>query len=211
MRAAFPAVLLLSLAGLLILPACSTMPPQDADQAQRLRLHADKSGRLELQTAWSLSGKLAISNDRDGGSGRFNWHKNSQSSRMDFHGALGRGAWRLDADGAGARLEQADGTVHQASSVEHLIQSQVGWKLPVNHLAWWVRGLTAPGDLEEQELDAQGNLVRLVQDGWTIVFARYRDFDGFDLPLRVTASQADWKVKLVVSSWTLAGEPGSDG
>jgi len=196
---------------MLILPACSTLPPQDTDKAQQLRLHEVRSGRLALLTAWSLSGKLAISNEKEGGSGRFNWQKKPQSSRMDFHGALGRGAWRMEADSGGARLEQADGTVHRASSVEQLIHSQVGWKLPVNHLAWWVRGLTAPGEAEEQVLDEQGRLVRLVQDGWTIEFPRYRAFDGFDLPVRVTASQADWKVKLVVRNWTLAGEPGSDG
>jgi len=124
---------------------------------------------------------------------------------MDFHGAMGRGAWRLEADGQGARLELADGTIDHARSVNLLVQSQLGWEIPVDSLSWWVRGLAAPGEIEQRKIDGQGNLDQLVQDGWTIEFGSYRSIGNVDLPLKLTAQQADWKVKLVVRDWEMAG------
>jgi outer membrane lipoprotein LolB len=203
--------LLLLLLLIFVLPACSTMPPQDVDQARRLELHDIKSERVKKQTSWSLSGKLAISDGKDGGSGKLNWHSGPNSIRMDFHGAMGRGAWRLEADAEGARLELADGKLHQARTVNLLVSSQLGWEVPVDSLAWWVRGLADPGDKAERIIDAQGNLSQLIQDGWTVEYGSYRSFEGLDLPLRLTARQQDWKVKLVVREWDMTGKTDPDG
>lgn len=210
MNSRLQAALLFSLVLLFILPACSTTQQQEVDQAQRLQLYELKSDRVKTQVYWSLSGKLAISNGKEGGSGKFNWHSGPDFNRMDFHGAMGRGAWRLEADGQGARLELADGTINHARSVNLLVHSQLGWEIPVDSLSWWVRGLAAPADIEQREIDGQGNLNRLVQDGWTIEFGSYRSFGDVDLPLKLTAQQADWKVKLVVRDWEMAGVTQAD-
>ena len=53
-----------------------------------------------------------------------------------------------------------------------------------------------------------GNLGSLLQDGWTIEYGRYKDFEGISLPVKVTARQAEWKVKLVIKEWDLGG-PGA--
>jgi outer membrane lipoprotein LolB len=206
----FQAVCLLCLVLLFALPACSTVPHQDTGQAQRLQLHELKSDRLMKQTDWSLSGKLAISNGKEGGSGRFYWHRDQDASQMNFHGAMGRGAWRLEANVDGARLELADGTLHHARSVDLLVRAQLGWEIPAESLSWWVRGLVAPGDVSERIFDDQGNLSRLLQDGWTIEFGKYKSLGGFYLPLRMKAQQADWKVKLVVRDWEMAATEPDD-
>jgi len=201
---------LVSLAVAWSLASCTTLPPRQIDAAERLELHGLKSDRLKAQNNWSLSGKLAISNDEDGGSGNLSWRKRPEYTRMDFHGALGRGAWRLEADGKAAKLELADGSTYQQPTVDQLVQQQLGWTIPVESLSWWVRGMAAPGKPQDMLFDEQGNLVRLDQDGWAVEFGTYRSFGGFDMPVRLTAKQADWKVKLVVRRWELTQEQVSD-
>ena len=193
------------------LQSCTTLPSQDTDPSERLRLHGLKTDLLKEQVSWNLSGKLAISNDADGGSGKLKWRESPDYTRMDFHGTLGRGAWRLEADRGGARLELADGSAYRDRTVDLLVQQQVGWEIPVENLSWWVRGMAAPGDPEEQWFDERGNLTRLNQDGWAIEFGNYRTFGEFEMPVRLTAQQADWKVKLVVRRWQLAREIAPDG
>ena len=83
---------------------------------------------------------------------------------------------------------------------------QVGWEIPVENLAWWVRGLAAPGKIPRQALDEQGNLSELLQGGWTIKYGNYRSFEGVNLPVKLTAHQSDWKVKLAIRKWDLANE-----
>jgi outer membrane lipoprotein LolB len=191
--------------------ACTTVPSQQTDRAGRLALHDLKTGQLEVQDDWSLSGKLAVSNERDGGSGNLAWRQRADYTRMDFHGAFGRGAWRLEADGNGARLELADGSTYQENTVDELVQQQVGWKIPVENLSWWVRGMAAPGATQGMDFDERGNLVRLDQDGWIIEFGSYRTVAEFEMPVRMTAQKADWKVKLAVRRWELSRDGASDG
>jgi outer membrane lipoprotein LolB len=60
----------------LLLSACSTRAPRaplppltrtpEANQQQR-------EAALAMQTGWSLQGRVALSNGRDGGSGRIDW------------------------------------------------------------------------------------------------------------------------------------------
>lgn len=195
-----------------LVAACSSLPEAgQPENAERVRLYGEYFNRLSAFNRWIVSGRLAVSGEEDGGSGNFKWRKDSLESRIDFHGALGRGAWQLEADEAGARLELADGSVYRAASVDQLVRGQLGWEIPVDKLSWWVRGLAAPGAVEKQMLDEQGNLRELLQDGWAIEFGKYRVYEGFRLPARLTARQDKWKVKLALRGWELAKENQDDG
>jgi outer membrane lipoprotein LolB len=196
----------LLLAGVL-LSACSSTPSVKLEESERVRLYQAKSDQLAAFSAWNMEGRLAVSNETDGGSGQFRWNSNAAGSRMDFHGALGRGAWTLEADEQGAELALADGTVHRAESIDRLIRQQVKWEIPVENLSWWVRGLATPGQFRERVIDGQGNISKLLQDGWTIEYGKYRVFEGLNLPVKLTAHQGKWKVKLAIRSWDLNETP----
>lgn len=194
----------------MFLPACSTVPKATISDPARETAYQAKLDRIISFTNWKMTGRLAVSDDRDGGSGHFSWKNDAGENRMDFHGALGRGAWRLLADEASAELELADGTVRRAADVDQLIHQQLGWKIPAESLSWWVRGLVAPRAFSEKAIDASGNLENLSQDGWTIEYGRYKDFEGISLPVKVTARQAEWKVKLVIKEWKLDSRSSTD-
>ena len=193
-----------------VLSACSTVQQVESDPSAAALRYQTRFESLSAIDNWSLEGRLAISNDDDGGSGHFSWKKQPHSDRMDFHGALGRGAWRLEADKNGAVLEMSDGTVHQAGSIGDLVSNRVGWAIPVDQLAWWVRGLAAPGESGQRILGDEGKLVELHQTGWTIEFSAYRVFDGIELPVKLTAQRADSRVKLAIKRWEMSDgtEPG---
>jgi outer membrane lipoprotein LolB len=186
-----------------LLPGCSAIRPVDGEQAARQPLYDQRVARLEQQDSWSLEGRLAVSDEKDGGSGYLSWRQQGASSRMDFHGVLGRGAWRLFADPDGAELEFADGTQYRADTIDALVRGQVGWQVPVETLAWWVRGLAAPGKYKSRLLDEEGRLSQLEQDGWSIEFGRYGAVEDVTMPLRMTARQDDRTVKLAIRKWEL--------
>lgn len=188
-----------------VLPvACATVPPSEQTQRVRAPLYEQRFARLSAVRDWSLEGRLAISDEADGGSGQLRWRQQEGGTRMDFHGALGRGAWRLEADSAGAELQLADGSLSRADSVDALVRAEIGWRVPVESLAWWIRGLAAPGPLEHRLLDEQGRLSELAQDGWRIEFDRYGDFSSVSMPVRLTARQDDRTVKLAIRKWQLS-------
>jgi len=186
-----------------LLPGCASVRPTDTGQSARQPLYEQRLNRLRTLEHWTLVGRLAISAAEEGGSGYLSWRQAPDASRMDFHGALGRGAWRLQASADGVELEFADGRLFRADSIDELVRSQVGWQVPVGKLLWWVRGLAAPGDIQHKVLDEQGRLATLKQYGWDIEFSRYGEVQGETLPLKLTARQSDRTVKLAIRKWEL--------
>jgi outer membrane lipoprotein LolB len=203
LKCRFQAALALSLLLVMLLPGCSSMQAVDVDEPGRNRLYQTRFDQLARFDNWNLEGRLAVSNSEDGGSGHFKWRKSTGDNQMDFHGALGRGAWRLVADERGAELELADGTVHRGDSIDKLVRLQVGWEIPVGSLSWWVRGLAAPGEYQERMIDDEGKLRQLLQGGWSVEYGRYSLVEGISLPVKLTARQDDWKVKLAIRGWEL--------
>ena len=200
----------LSLAIATLIPGCSSVPSKDVGLPERVLLYAEKSGELEARDRWALKGRLAVHDGEEGGSGHLDWQERGRAISMSFHGALGRGAWQLHADENGAVLEMADGEVYRAKTSSELIENGIGWKIPVTALAWWVRGITAPGNWEVRELDEHGNLLKLSQQGWKIEYSRYRESDGVSMPAKLTARRPPYTVKLIVQNWNLQAETGPD-
>lgn len=195
----------------MLLQACATpmvAPPGDeaAQAAYRERLLS-----LTEVRRWQLSGRLSIDDGEDGGSGRLDWVVDEDDAQLEFRGALGKGAWRLEISPAAAVLHKADGSVRVAPSVDELVLEEIGWRIPVSALQWWVRGLAAPGPADTRTLDPEGRLLALEQHGWRIEFSRYREFGKQTLPARLDATRGPRRVKLAVVEWSPLGPAGEDG
>ena len=165
--------------------------------------HEAQVGALE---SWALEGRLALSDGKEGGSGTLSWDQDGESSRLAFRGTMGRGAWQLEADSQGAVLELANGEVYQDESVAELVRKKVGWKVPVDALQWWIRGLAFPGQSQSRQLDPAGRLVHLEQSGWKVDFSQYRNEGKAWMPGKVSARRENYAVKIVVKTWRMGGE-----
>lgn len=168
-----------------------------------------RSGQLGEIDSWGLAGKISLDDGDQGGSGKLQWDVEPGLSEIDFHGALGRGAWHLRVGPGLARLQLADGTVQTAPAVSELIRDQIGWPVPLDALQWWVRGLAAPGPVENRLLDAQGLLVSLRQFGWNVEYDRYGLFAGVQMPVRLDAKRDNYRVKLAISRWRMGASDDS--
>lgn len=165
--------------------------------------YQNRTAKLNAIVQWGLVGKISLDDGDRGGSGRLQWDVKPAQSELDFHGALGRGAWHLQIGAEGALLKMADGSEETAASVGELIQNSVGWPVPFEALQWWVRGLAAPGAIESKQLDPEGLLVSLRQFGWNVDFNRYESVGGVGLPVRLNATRDQYRVKLAVRHWRM--------
>ena len=196
------------LALLVTLNACTGVAvklPED----EQLAANRERAEQLATMLEWGFVGKISLDDGDEGGSGRLQWDVNQDVSVLDFHAAMGRGAWHLDFGPQGATLKEADGVVRTATTVNTLIQDRMGWPIPVDALQWWVRGLAAPDAIEAQQLDSEGRMAQLQQLGWSVIFKRYSEDAGIAMPVRLEATRADYRVKLAISRWHLnpgAGE-----
>ena len=191
-----------------LLPGCSSAPVRTSESAGAASAYRVRLNQLKSLDHWTLGGRLAISDGKDGGSGNLIWQNDGDETRISFHGAMGKGAWQLHAGPAGARIELANGEVHTASTVAALVVKEVGWQVPIDALSWWVKGLADPSTWESRELNENGQLVRLSQFGWEVEFGNYGEVSGSSLPSKLTARRGKYVIKMVVKDWDLKFEAG---
>ena len=195
MRAIAGLILLLLLAG------CATKPPREADRAAAFEPSALR------YAVWQFKGRVSLIKGEQGWHASLNWRESAGRYRLDLSGPLGQGAVRVDGDGAGVRLQTADGRDYVAQDADALVQSVTGWHFPVAGIRYWVRGVPVPEEQAVINTDRNGRLVHLVQAGWDITYDRFQDLDGRAWPTRLRLSTADISVRLVVDEWTLGDAP----
>lgn len=197
-RLSLPIVLGLALAACGGSPVRPQIPGQVNLERQR---HA-----MEI-TEWSFSGRVALSDGKDGGSGSLDWQQDDAVTKLQFRAALGRGAWQLDAAPGTAVLKTGKGEVYSSDDAGALVSEHIGWQVPMAALPYWVLGLATPGYGADLETDEWGLPEQLSQLGWEISYNRWNHDYQLSLPVRITARKGNYSFKLVVRDWHL---PGSD-
>ena len=187
---------------LALLTGCAGLTNREAIEGQGnpqlWKAHKAQIGALD---AWQINGKVGIRAPKDSGSGTLFWLQRQDYYDIRLSGPLGRGAARLTGRPGAILLEVANQGRYEAESPEALLEEQLGWRLPVSHLQWWVRGLPAPDSKSRVTLDSNSQLARLQQDGWDVEYLSYAEQNGYSLPQRIKLHGTNLDVTLVVKDW----------
>ena len=156
--------------------------------------------------AWAMSGRVALSNGRDGGSGKIEWMQGAGSTRVTLSAPVTRQSWTLNADAGGVTLEGVAAGPLRGSDAGQLLRQSTGWEIPVAALGCWLRGTPADSDGMGQASSVFGidqQLLRIEQGGWVIDYSNWQvdPASGVTLPARINAEQASNRVRLVVDRW----------
>ena len=202
----------LAIAAAALLTACVTQPVRQAlPPVQSAAAEARQIARedaLQRQPAWSLQGRIAVSNGRNGGSGRIDWIQQGRQYDVSLSAPVTRQSWRLVGDASAARLEGLEGGTREGPDAAMLLRDATGWDIPVMALADWVRGVRAPGGgTANATYGLDGRLLRLEQGGWSIDY--HWPLPGSDiavnalqtLPARLDARRGAASVRLIVDQW----------
>jgi outer membrane lipoprotein LolB len=183
---------------LALLAGCATSP--FSSPAAQTAWSARQSALVQL-THWQAAGRIGVVNEQDGWHANFQWDQQGSTYRIDLIGPLGQGRVAVQGDEHVVSVQTQDGQQWTASDADTLLEQSLGVRLPVNGLRYWVRGLPEPGAPPRIELDGEGRLIRLEQNGWIIEYPAYVTVARFDLPTRIVARRQDLSVKLVIEQW----------
>jgi len=194
---------LIILGSVVSLAACSTFPTvktvPELENAWLAQRHT-----LDRLQNWTIAGRLGIQTESEGWHISFRWRQEAESYRIDLSAPLGQQSAALQGDSQGVTLVLADGRRVAAADPEDLLARQLGWRVPIKGLRYWVKGLPSPDAAEVHGLDERGRLLWLEQAGWRISYRRYGDFSGNLLPVKIFLDNSELKVRLVIDEWTFA-------
>lgn len=183
--------LVLSVICLGLLAGCQSLPKHhDTDCRQVGTLNG---------VNFELSGKLALSDGVEGGSGRLIWKQYDNKVHASFKAPLGQGNWTIEEQANNASLVVNSETPYYAQQAETLIEEAVGWSVPWQALKKWL--LAQPVDADQAEIKNTATSKTINEQGWTLVYDRFQSYPQGCLPHRIMASKAPYSIRLVVRDW----------
>ncbi len=188
---------------LIFLTACA--PPRPAPEApvnETIPLE-----KREAQTAtissWQITGAMAARNAKKAWTASLNWRQQGINQyQIRLFGPLGGGTVIIERDGGLVSYKDGPKSVTSANADE-LLQQQTGIRLPVNNLYYWVRGLPAPGGVQEARRDQYNHLISLKQAGYTIDYTSYTSVGNIDLPSKIRLQGNGVAIKLIIKHWSV--------
>ena len=174
-----------------LISACASLPPTSPVVVPA----------ADPRESFAIEGRLSARSPAEAVTVQFAWSHDPPRDDVTIATPLGQTVAILSGDGATSKVEVRlpDGRRDEAGDWTTLTGRALGFPLPVDGLAAWVRGAPRDGAPHSAEPDRFGRLAVLRQDGWEIVYA-YPD-DASRRPNRLRLTFPEVEVRVVVDAW----------
>ena len=192
MRVAINAKRLVGCWLVLMLVGCASAPVEP-------EVHYAATAREQLYKLerWSFEGRLALTGKNDSWSASINWGHKSDDEKIKLSGPLGQGATIIQLTGDLVTIDRGDEKAQSSTQPEAFINQQLGMFVPVRSLRYWVIGLPEP--TSPYIATATG----FTQAGWLIDYKQMQSVDKQSMPHKITVSNEQVKLKLIIDQWVL--------
>ncbi len=184
---------------MLVLAGCSALDQREPP-AVSWQTHSEN---IKLLQTWTANGKMALRMANTSESASLIWQQDNQDTTLQLSGPLGMGATTILSDGERLEIHQGDEYRSIDISDPDAIVLNTGWDLPLQALAYWLKGIPAPNSKVQQlQVDPQTDVLQsLWQDNWEVKYQRYQQFQGFTLPTRLQIQRGTTRAKIAISTW----------
>lgn len=176
--------------------------PGTVGTAAQLAAQAARERQIGAEQAWGLDGRFAAADGHHGGSGSLVWQQRGQRYTFILRAPITGKTVQLEGGPDGAVLTGIDKQPLAGSDASAVLTREFGWNVPVADLAWWVRGLRAPGSAAVLTFGLNGLPATLDQDGWHVDYKDWYTEQTPPLPRKVYASRDPYTVRVLIERWT---------
>ena len=177
---------------LVVISGCTSLP---IEPEGRYEIQAGSS--LNKLERWSFEGRVAIAGKKEAWQANINWVHAANDEKIKLVGPLGQGATLIQLTGNQVTIDRGDNKPQTSTQPELFINQQLGLFVPVQSLRYWVVGIPEPSS--RYNVTATG----FTQSGWLIDYKQTQQVDGRPMPYKITVSNEQLKLKLVIDQWVL--------
>lgn len=147
---------------------------------------------------WVFDGRLAVKDSRDSWSANVNWSHDPDDDVLKLAGPLGQGSAVIRLTPDKVVIDRGNGNVQTSERPEAFIREQLGVVIPVRALRFWVLGVPEPNRPHARTVDG------FTQTGWLVAYPQMQRVRAdLSLPRKITVSNQQTKLKLVIDRWTV--------
>lgn len=151
---------------------------------------------------WEFRGRVGVRTVDDGFNGNLRYWQNDDVFLASVSGPLGAGTVKIQGHGREISITDQEGEVTEMQDAEAMLWRRYGWTIPVTSLRFWALGIPDPSLPAVTAIGEDGLLRRLEQGTWDVTIEEYREGGGQLMPRRMTATQRDTRVRIVIDNWT---------
>lgn len=180
-------------------PAPELEPVDDPKYMWRLR----RARLLEVHD-WTAVGRLALRSGDEAFTASLQWRQRGERYRIRLSGPFGGGGVEITGGPGGVELRTADRRVYRAADAEQLLYEQVGWRVPLAGLRYWLLGRIEPdAPVERVFIDVAGRVLEFDQLGWHIRYLDYLEVGDLAMPRKASLENAQLSASVLVTRWQL--------
>lgn len=191
----------LGVAACVALAACAPVQVREPGTPQQLAAQTAREHALGAEVDWGLDGRFAAGDGRHGGSGSLTWRQRGEHYTFVLRAPITGKSVELAGGPDGAVLTGLGKQPLAGRDAGSVLREEFGWDVPVADLAWWVRGLRAPGQPAMLTFGANGLPSTLDQDGWRVDYRDWYADRNPPLPRKVYASRPPYTVRVLIEQW----------
>jgi len=196
------------------LAGCALTPPAQKNNVASTVFIAPVPGSDARSASFLLTGRAAVKGGKESFSGGVQWRHTGGGDEILLLSPLGQALAQIQLNPDGASLTTSEHQSYYAADVESLTEQVLGWHLPLVGLQYWVQGANSPATGAEMDMDSDGQVVAIRQDGWNIDYANY--FPASETyvaqagaqtmrPRLLLLKRGDLQIKLVIDRWNSVG------
>jgi outer membrane lipoprotein LolB len=160
---------------------------------------SDNTQKILTIKHWSLIGRLSVRHSNDSWLTRLKWRHEELQDDLALSTSLGGVVAKLRYIDGQILMSDAGGNMRMTSNTQ--LQSSIGYTPPLQHLKFWVRGISNPRVRVNEVKESLTDKVHFQQDGWDVKLWRFVLFGDIVLPTRIALSKKDLIIKIVVDKW----------
>ena len=189
-----------------LLVGCASVPPQPVtDESHDLWQQQQQLLRTLLD--WHIRGRVALFVNNEVYNLGMSWLRSDQHHSIKLEAALGQGVFLLEKTPGHALMTTSEGESYSGNNAEQLLQQVTRLTLPVEGLQSWIKGLAHQDSNYLPDIDANGLVRSLQQDGWRINYFDYQPTTiakgQYDLPHKLYLKRDNIALKIVIDQWAV--------
>jgi len=176
----------------LLLAACAGAPPSGSTPPLEFASAAEP---------FMAEGRLSARHGSDAATVHFSWVHKPPRDLLTVTSPLGQTIAEMSGDASAGRVEveTAEGRHDEAADWTTLTERTLGFRLPVEGLAAWIRAAPQSDAAYSIETDRDGRVSLLRQAGWEIVYD-YPD-RASRRPGRLRITYPELEIRMVIDRW----------